>query len=464
METRLLTYVVGECADCGEEIVFGQEYESDRYGKVVCADCYDRNGWCHCYDCGELICEDDQNYVSGERAVCEDCLGDNYFRCECCDEWFPNDESNTVYDRNGWEQCVCDDCLNSEYTRCECCDEYHEDGSLTHVSGYGYVCGDCLENGDFRECDNCGRYYHYEDGEWDANDECWYCNNCVDCHGGSVRVMGYHTFGDFRYRPRFSPDEIAAGKVPLLFGVELECDRGSFVGEDFKRWAEDGDLVHFEHDGSLSNRGVELITQPCSLSFHQNHIGWKDLTATLLRQGFRSHDTEVCGLHVHVGRKGLAPTTIVKMDVFVNRASAFFSRLARREVFYHSRYDPNKLVDARKARRTSGDRYTAVNTTNEKTVEIRIFKGTLRAGTVIGTIELVHAMVKFLDSVPIARIYDRDLVERFVRYVCENMETYPECVKMMARLLEGVSAFEHEHSLVLNAMEKLEKKGVKECA
>lgn len=56
-----------------------------------------------------------------------------------------------------------------EQLYCICCVNYcqyhdsNEIGELTHVTGYGYVCNDALEEDDFCQCDDCGDYYLVSD-------------------------------------------------------------------------------------------------------------------------------------------------------------------------------------------------------------------------------------------------------------------------------------------------------------
>ena len=112
----------------------------------------------------------------------------------------------------------------------------------------------------------------------------------------------------------------------------------------FQSWFDQGYLIHFEHDGSLNEDGVECISQPCTLKFHQEKMDWKRICEKLRSQGYKSHDTENCGLHVHMSRSALSPLQIVKMDVFINRAQDFWSQIGRRREIYNGSYEKGKPI------------------------------------------------------------------------------------------------------------------------
>jgi hypothetical protein len=67
-----------------------------------------------CYECGCDCDEEDTVTVGGEN-YCRDCLSDNFFNCEVCEECAHNDEYNTVCDfSDGCERCVCDHCVRTD--------------------------------------------------------------------------------------------------------------------------------------------------------------------------------------------------------------------------------------------------------------------------------------------------------------------------------------------------------------
>lgn len=388
-----------------------------------------------CACCGKVIDVDGGDGIvethDGE-IVCEDCADGYYFRCEKCDKYYLNSEGTEV---SG--DMLCPDCRNEYAVVCYSCDEwiYHRDA----VSyGTDYLCEHCYDNYYFT-CDRCGEVYHNDDGHWHEDN-----HYCDDCHSSQMDVVyDYHNWGG-----EYFPHKFEEEKDGLMIGVELECDDGEFDKYDVHQWVRDG-IIHFESDGSLSDSGVELITQPCSLRYHKEMVAWKGLCDKMLGMGFRSHDTSTCGLHVHLTRKVIPITSIVKMDIWLNRWM-LWRDVARRDTIYSGEYDDNKKVDIGHAVRNSyrcnpicekwygrgyNDRYQPLNTNNDETIEIRIFKGSLNHETVLGTIEMCHALVKFADTVPVREVYDTT-PERFLSFIASRLEDYPEVFPMLRRLIK----------------------------
>jgi hypothetical protein len=269
-------------------------------------------------------------------------------------------------------------------------------------------------------------------------------------------------------------------------GVELEVDGGSFDYSDFKY---DNTLFHFEHDGSLSDRGVELITQPCTLKYHQLYMDWKSICERLKSQGFKSHNTSCCGLHVHLTREALSPAAIVKMDVIINRNGWFFGAIGRRYAFYgHGDHDGVHFDSSRKPAIWTGYsqgeyyisrdehhipknrirnkycwnnyRYTAVNVLNDNTIELRFAKGTLKHTTILCTLEVYHAIAKFCENVPFRKVYDTNIIKEFVEYIYKNRKLYKNALPVIKELMERVNT--DECNEVKDLIEKLTAKKEKE--
>lgn len=380
-----------KCPVCGQEFDESELIETST-GEMWCRDCIDSK--CRkCWACGEIHLIDEM-YNKGGAWLCEDCQGD-WYECDACGRLVS--KRDVMKSPNG--DYLCQDCFNERYVEC-------------------YRCGSIIDRDDANL---------YEDE--------YYCDDCYeDCHCRNG-LYEYHEYCDGYYRRDCGADD---KKDKMLLGVELECDDGSFDYDYFDQWS---NIIHFEEDGSLSDSGVELITQPCTLLFHQRQIPWSTLCSKLKNQGFCSHDTDCCGLHVHMSRDAMSDIQVIKMDVFINRGAEFFSEIARRDEFYDTQYKTDKRCDKSKCWRGYGmhdSRYTAVNTTNTNTVEIRIFRGTLNYETILGTIEMCHALPRFLDTVPIARIYDTTKnIKNFIRFIADEHKKYPHFLPMARRLVRS---------------------------
>ena len=165
-----------------------------------------------------------------------------------------------------------------------------------------------------------------------------------------------------------------------------------------------------EQDGSLDD-GFEIITQPLGLDAHREL--WPRVLDTRAVKGLRSHDTETCGLHVHVSRVGLSKLTIAKAVVFLNadENDRFIVRLARRSSNGYCK----KKNDARVNRDAceSFDRYERLNLTNRHTVEFRIFRGSLNRKTVLASVEFANAVMDFCAQAAVTDL----TVAAFLRWV-----------------------------------------------
>lgn len=191
----------------------------------------------------------------------------------------------------------------------------------------------------------------------------------------------------------------------LYMGVELEVDglpRDSWRQVYRERTAEKmaniaDDAVWFNTDGSLHHEGFEIISQPCSLKYHTDTLPWKRIMDIAVADGYHSHDTLTCGLHVHVNRDFFGDTTdaqdlqIAKVLILVDRLWDKLVKFSRRNPsgLNHWAKKPNcdirpgdsRAVTVSKSKRHSYDRYTAVNLRNTDTIEFRFFRGTLKHDT-----------------------------------------------------------------------------------
>lgn len=216
----------------------------------------------------------------------------------------------------------------------------------------------------------------------------------------------------------------------LTFGVELECEPrndGGSVRMDAYELSDrideiPGGRTYCKSDGSLSD-GVEIVSHPGTLAHHMYVMHWRQIQRTCEKAGFRSHDAANSGLHVHVGRAQLGSTDAErddvtrKVQVLFALYTAELTRFSRRRRSCLEQWAPIDRLgvtpdDIRHERSSSrlaawafthvpayrsnhNDRYTAVNVTNSATVEIRIFRGTLKRDTLIAAIQLVSNVFEY---------------------------------------------------------------------
>ena len=343
-------------------------------GNDLCDDCADNH--IECYQCGSLTHTDETHVVqlsSGSVTVelCDHCYENKTFECEHCGDTCIG-ESHTV---DGYEWCsYCT--MNSSY-RCDMCGDLCESVSVVLV-GSGVTeewCDNCVD-GNTTYCDSCGGRYN------DSFDE------CPDCY--ESRRYGIHSY-DYKPVPEF------VGEGRRHFGVELEIES---IGKDAFSIPVDDEYsnVYYKHDGSLSN-GYEIVTHPHTLdAFYASYEDKTGLFGVIkaLQGKARSHDVDTCGMHVHITKPSRLTTAKVMSFVYSNHA--MLEVLCRRKC--NSYCSSKNIPEVDKTSRrllTGGGRYGAM-ADRVNTIEFRLPKGTLKASTVIATIEIADAIVKYCES------------------------------------------------------------------
>ena len=231
-----------------------------------------------------------------------------------------------------------------------------------------------------------------------------------------MRIHGYHLKPAIQFKGSDDRNALVNDedkyylRKPLYLGFELEveCDNNyrNTVADalDLVSGVSGEDDFHLENDGSLRN-GFEIVSQPRTLTSHQNFSVWQDVTTALSRMGCKSHDTRTCGLHIHFNRDCFGPRDEVKFMFWIYSQHNLLRAVTRR--------DPNNFCktksphECKKHKKTPrGDRYTAVNDTPRHTIEVRAFRGTLKHSTLMACLEFVTASIIFSNTVSPATLAD----------------------------------------------------------
>lgn len=357
--TRAIT-----CYDCGEEME--EPFFTDDCGDAYCEECF-YNRFTTCDECGAVIDRDDAVYIEDtHEAICEDCTerSGNYFCCSDCGTWYSTAKLALEND----DVAIC------------------------------YYCGD-----DWEECADCGGIFRSYNGAWNERDECWYCDACYNDHSGTIEEYGYTPSLRFL---RTAEDDTEA----RFYGVELEVD-GNYACDDegcAGAIADATDDVYMKHDGSLEN-GFEIVTHPATLQYHLQRLPWQRITATCRDFAFLSHDTTTCGLHIHIGRAQLPEDTPEKLLIIFEKFWSQLVKFSRRNATALARWaaqpdygaqptdDAGTLKEKAEKQRGKG-RYQAVNLRNYETIEIRIFRGTLKYTTIFAALQLMDTMLDYCEA------------------------------------------------------------------
>ena len=349
----------------------------------------------------------------------------NRIRCDLCGEEITG-EPYIVEGRQ-----LCQSCYDYDTLRCDCCGERilasHE-VTDDHIS----ICENCYEVR-YHRCERCNCLVHDSDVFWE-HDDC-YCRSCYE-------EITDRCIKDYYYKPSPIFNKMPEESRVRYYGIELEIDCGGRDEDNadslYNIANREDDLLYIKSDSSL-DEGMELVSHPCSVQFHKRLFPWKEIMKEAVELGYRSHNTSTCGLHIHIGRNDLGETPEAQEEV-ISRIMFFFEshwneifKFSRRGEYavnrWASRYgykDRPKdiLEDAKKNRK---GRYTCVNITNSSTVEIRIFKGTLKWNTFMAAIELVDSIC---DNA--IRLSDEELHKQsWIDFVLSIDPDYTELIKYL---------------------------------
>lgn len=294
-------------------------------------------------------------------------------RCDDCDEYeFDNRMSEPAF---AGENRVCRECVENNYTYSNYYSNYvQSDYTRRARDRHGDMVTVHEDDEDFTYDDEEDEYVHYE---YEREEQI---------------IRNYHASKHYQ-SPIFDEWSRKRGR---FFGVELEVECRGERNDAAKRLHalingdQYGKRLFFERDGSL-NDGFEMISQPMSLPMQREL--WSFLNERDNIRGLRSHNTSTCGLHVHVSRQGLSSLQIAKIVTFINKPENedLIRAIARRYAEGYCKIKQKKIGRAHQ----SEDRYEAVNITSRKTIEFRIFRGSLKYESVISAIEFSHALVEF---------------------------------------------------------------------
>jgi len=287
----------------------------------------------------------------------------------------------------------CEDCFERLTVVCDCCErriwrDSAEGDSLT------VLCRHCYEY-EYTHCERCGCLIHNDDAYYEDDSDYPYCRECYEkIISNPIKNYGY------------KPTPIFYGEGNIFYGIELEIDKGGENSENAQLFLDymnkAVEHMYIKRDGSISD-GMEWVFHPMTLEYALNSVAFSELFEKAVSLHYRSHQTQTCGLHIHVNRSAFGKTyeeqedVIARIVFFVENHWNELLKFSRRSEYainrWASRYgiSENTQETYQKAKSKHLGRYTAVNieTYDYKTIEFRLFRGTLRYKTFIATLQLV---------------------------------------------------------------------------
>lgn len=409
-----------ECTTCSSTIDDGDEIVMDEH--AYCTDCVFM-----CDDCGGVR-DNDIRISAGDSSYCDDCAT----FCQRCEDGVNNDNTHTVDRDESW----CEYCWENYSYYCESCSESWS-GDSTYV-------------GDTPYCSSC-----YED-------ECYWCDDCeeafrtddrCDCYNNDGRGSGccraYRSSGtihDYSCKP--SPNFKGTSKHNMYLGFELETEMRDV--ERASRFASTNleGIAYLKHDGSIGS-GFEIVTHPHTHQQYRENSAllWDTINKLRHEHNARSWDTDTCGLHIHLSRSGFSSGAhLHRFIAFVYKNAPHMMKFAGRksrfarfnDVYTFDEYDRPVFSIKHKVGRPDSfmsERYSAVNTQNANTIELRFFRGTMNTSGVLSALDLAQAMVEYtrelrLDDVKLGALS----WEWFADYVVSNNGLYPDLYSRLDKI------------------------------
>lgn len=227
----------------------------------------------------------------------------------------------------------------------------------------------------------------------------------------TMPVYGYHPPREIAFKPTRVPGVLYLGAEVETSAPDVTTWNTEQLYLELKRTSF-FDMFIATRDSSIGN-GAEFVSQPATLQYwlgiEENVRTW---FTSLINTGLRGHETESCGLHIHVSRdyfgeigSVMAKERILALQFLVEANWEAMTQFARRtshygyrqweggkmnlkQVLSYFRSDPENFSSCSESRRA------AVNLQNAKTIEFRFFKGTLNPVTFFATLEFVSNMCK----------------------------------------------------------------------
>ena len=293
---------------------------------------------------------------------------------------------------------------------------------------------------EFNSCSDCGTLTTYDDAYYFDQADGRVCSQCASHYDDDEEDQEYQFIGSRHSSKRVLghiPSSFDNRKPRVLMGLELELEVNDEYDLDSKaeyildrigtyRNSEGNSFQYalIEEDCSL-DRGFEIVTGYTGLDVHKDQLKFfKDRLS-----GCKSHNTDSCGLHIHICKSDMTMLHASKMILFINdpaNKNLVYALARRYENGYCKIHDKKedtgwiKEALTRTKRKDqlcslNWDRYEALNFHNEKTIEFRLYKGTLKYSTIMACLEFTYAVWHFAKSASTNEL----TTSHFLTYICK---------------------------------------------
>jgi hypothetical protein len=314
-----------------------------------------------------------------------------------------------------------------DIVHCDC--GHYEDVNNTHDVRNDTWCDSCFDD-DAVYCEDNGEYWPRDDAYYSESRDAYYTydrdsedddDDDDDDNDRNQPIMSYCTNV---LHVLDNPSGITSSHFgEFTMGIELEMtsgDNNTNESAESVRSRLGSSYCIIKSDGSLPYNGFEVVTTPQGLAKHiEVFKAWE------IDPAYRAWNTGKCGMHVHIDSRAFTQLTVGKFLMFINSSGNvdFIRKIAGRHPSvddqarsYCAAEHQSILANPKKAvKGKSGERYRMVNMCNlgsreakrlglsmdnsyngkYNTVELRIFRASLKKERLLAQIEFTHAAVMF---------------------------------------------------------------------
>ena len=307
---------------------------------------------------------------------------------------------------------------------CDC--GHYEDENNTHNVRNDTWCDSCFDDNAVY-CEDNDEYWPRDDAYYSEREDCYYSyerdedDDDEDNDESDQPIMSYST--NVLHVLDYPSGITSSHFGEFTLGIELEMTSGDndcTEAAELVRSRLGNEYCIIKHDGSLPHNGFEVVTSPQGLARHIEKFKAWDIDPA-----YRAWNTGRCGTHVHIDSRAFTQLTLGKFLMFINSNGNvdFIRKIAGRHPSvddqarsYCAAEHQSILTNPKKAiKGKSGERYRMVNMCNlggreaqrlglsmdnsyngrYNTVELRIFRASLKKERLLAQIEFTHAAVMF---------------------------------------------------------------------
>ena len=402
----------------------------------------------YCIQCGKLTFKN-KNRVYNKGQLCLEC-SKKYSACSSCNKlintnidriysvYFTDDQKNI----NCCWECYTE--MNLEEHKCVSCGNFTKDITKMRIviRCRDNITDELIYN---KYCTTCGmgmkKCYTFGCNELAFSGH-QYCCSCSDENAG-IQTHNYKPIRrPFHYTIYEKNIDIDSS---LFFGFELETeqDKSSIDKATMAHLIKEiigKDYIYCMRDGSLYN-GIEVASFPFSWDWYKK-VGkdkWTELLLFLSSKGYKgdksgNNNTNPVGFHVHTTKAAWSNLQVYKLIQFTYNPSNrdFMNIIAGRPPMTYCRIsdeDWDRSVKLAKDKmNVSKNHYNMINLNKKedtskggKTIEFRMFKGSLEPLIFHKNLEFIKAIFEFTKDYTKKEMF----TDNFIRFVVKNKKEYP---------------------------------------